>query len=270
MSNEDERAQKFVERHFPVTAAFLAAERGEGPAPVYGPTGLQNAHDDQPEPYVTVRVDYRVSRFELFAALAAGYATSNEMQDPDGMTVQQIRYDVEAQLSLMSWRDMEDLVESVAGQIEQGEHPEQMQALKRAMDRAYPVAPAPVRPSRTGGDTVTVDTVDHGPVTLDEPFWCLGVHPAEAYREDIVHEGEESPLLVDTACHGQVRIAVASLVQRPFSPTDASVSVAVEFDEQHEYDVAGLSDLADNLVAYAVGPLHQLIERLTLLEGDES
>ncbi|QDN81811.1 hypothetical protein FNV64_45295 [Streptomyces sp. S1A1-7] len=118
--------------------------------------------------------------------------------------------------------------------------------------------------------TVTVDTGDHGPVTFDEPFWCLGQHDGEPYREDISHEGEDHPLLIGTPCHGEVRIAVASLTQRPFSPTDAHVRVAVEFDELHEYDAASLADLADSLVSYAVGPLHQLIERLQLLEGGES
>ena len=192
--SEEERARTFVERHFPVTAAFLAAERGEGPAPVYGPSDVQNAHDDQPEPHVVVRVAYRMSRWELLAALAAGYATTNIERSPDDMTVQQIRYDVEAQLSLMSWRDMEDLVESVAGQIEQGEHPEQMQALKRAMDRAYSPRPEPEprpmqRPYYEGG-TVTLQTVDHGEIVVDEPVWCVG-HDDEpvGHRADVTHKG---------------------------------------------------------------------------------
>ncbi|WP_406127527.1 DUF6907 domain-containing protein [Streptomyces sp. NBC_00989] len=192
MSGEQDRAQKFVERHFPVTAAFLAAERGEGEPPTFGPTGVQNAHDDQPEPFVVVRVAYQLSRFELFAALADGYATTNTGADPDGMTVQQIRSDVEAYLSGASWRDMEALVETVAGQIEGGERPEQMQALKRAMDRAFPLhrEPAPVQQPVYGDGTVTVETDDHGEIVTDEPSWCLG-HDGEpiGYRADITHKG---------------------------------------------------------------------------------
>lgn len=266
--SEEERARKFVERHFPVTAAFLAADGGGGPAPVYGPSSIQNAHDDQPEPFVRVRVDYQMSRIELFAALAAGYATTNTGVNPDDMTVAQIRYDVEAQLSLMSWREMEDLVETSAGQIERGEHPEQMAALKRAIDRAYPVRP--VQAPRSSGDTVTVDTTDQGPVTMPEPHWCLGEHDSEGYRSDISHEGEEIPLLVPTGCHGEVRLGMASLTQHPFSPTDARVLAAVEFDELHEYDADELASMLDSLVAWAIGPMHALVERLQLLNGGQS
>lgn len=270
--SEEERARKFVERHFPVTARFLAAERGGGLAPVYGPTSLQNDHDDQPEPHVIVRVDYRLSRWELLAALAAGYATANEAQDPDTMTVEEIRYDVEAFLADTSARDLDAMVEEVAAKVERGDDRAQMEALRRAMDRAYPPASTFVeRPAQSPrGDTVTVPTADHGDVVLDEPFWCLGEHEPEGYREDISHEGEEIPLVVPTGCHGEVRLGVASLTQHPFSPRDSRVLVAVEFDELHEYDARELADMLDSLVAWAIGPMHQMVERLQLLEGGES
>ncbi|MER5259730.1 hypothetical protein [Streptomyces sp. NPDC002855] len=117
--------------------------------------------------------------------------------------------------------------------------------------------------------TVTVQTGDHGPVTLDEPFWCTGVHPPVDCRSDIVHDGEESALVIETPCHGPVRVAAAALLQYPFGLRDRQVRVLVEFDELHEYDAATLAVLADSLVAYAVGPLHGLIERLQLLEGGD-
>ncbi|WOX09183.1 DUF6907 domain-containing protein [Streptomyces sp. N50] len=190
--SEEQRARKFVERHFPVTAAFLAAEPAEGEPPVFGPAEVQNAHDDQPEPFVVVRVAYRLSRFELFAALADGYATTNTGADPDDMTVQQIRSDVEAYLCGASWRDMEDLVETVARQIEGGEHPEQMAALRRAMDRAYPLhrEPEPASDPVYGNGTVTLTTTDQGRVTEPEPEWCIG-HEGQivSYRSDITHRG---------------------------------------------------------------------------------
>lgn len=290
MSSEEERVQKFVERHFPRTAAFLAAERGGGEPPVFGPTGVQNAHDDQSEPYVVVNVAYRLGRFELFAALADGYATTNTGADPDTMSVEQIRSDVEAYLCGASWRDMEALVETVAGQIEGGEHPEQMQALKRAMDRAYPLRPAPARAPEfaaefphvaahlareRGEDTVTVQTVDHGPVTFTEPFWCLGLHPDGSYRADIAHQGDEIALVVETPCHGEVRMLSASLYQGPFSEHETTAVVAaVEFGEDgtesHSLGSQDLAAVADGMVAFAVGELHGLIERVQLLTGGES
>lgn len=268
--SEDERARKFVERHFPVVAAFLAAERGGGPAPVYGPTGVQNDHDDQPEPWVTVRVDYRVSRWELLAALAAGYATANEMQDPDGMTVEEIRRDVESFLADTSARELDAMVEEVAGRVERGEDREQFEALRRAMDRAYPVAAA--RPVRVPGErTVTVRTLDAGDVVTVEPHWCIGEHADGEHRADLNHQGEEHPLFVPTACCGTVQVGTASLYQRPFAERSTrSVVVAVDFAGSHETDAEHLAGLADALVAYAVGPLHSLIERLQLLEGGQS
>jgi hypothetical protein len=118
--------------------------------------------------------------------------------------------------------------------------------------------------------TVTVHTTDHGDVTLSEPFWCLGVHMAEGHREDIEHQGRPVRLTVDTPCHGKEQVLEAVLFQRPFSthgPTGPLV--AVEFTaDLHEYDSGHLAGLADGLVAFAVGPLHQLIEQLTLLESD--
>jgi hypothetical protein len=141
MSSEEERAQRFVERHFPEVSRFLAAERGGAPAPVFGPTDVQNVHDDQPEPHVTVRVAYRMSRVELFAVLAAGYAVTNIDRSPDSMTVEEIRYDVEGYLADTSLLNLSDTVETVEGILARGEHPEQTQALKRALDRAYPAAP---------------------------------------------------------------------------------------------------------------------------------
>ena len=121
------------------------------------------------------------------------------------------------------------------------------------------------------GHTVIVDTADHGPVTLPEPFWCTGEHPAEGYREDIEHQGEPIRLTVDTACHGEVEVLNASLFQRPFSTTGSTQPmVSVELDDWHEFNAGQLAGFADSLVSFAVGPLHQLIERLQLLEGGES
>ncbi|MFF7331535.1 DUF6907 domain-containing protein [Streptomyces sp. NPDC008150] len=166
--SEESRARSFFERHYPEVAAFLAADRGgEGAAPVIGPTGQQNVHDDQAGPHVVVRVDYRLSRPELFAALAAGYATTNTGADPDTMTVDEIRRDVEAYLADTSALTLSDMVETVARQVQGGQHPEQMQALKRAMDRAYTTRAQP-------------------PVGVGCPSWCVDHYDAEG---TVTHAG---------------------------------------------------------------------------------
>ncbi|MER5507190.1 hypothetical protein ABT052_17895 [Streptomyces sp. NPDC002766] len=122
-----------------------------------------------------------------------------------------------------------------------------------------------------GGRTVTVRTLDAGDVVTAEPHWCIGEHADGEYRADLNHQGEEHPLFVPTSCCGTVQVATASLYQRPFAERSTrSVVVAVDFAGSHETDAEHLAGLADALVAYAVGPLHQLVERLQMLEGGES
>ncbi|MFF9285235.1 DUF6907 domain-containing protein [Streptomyces griseosporeus] len=119
--------------------------------------------------------------------------------------------------------------------------------------------------------TITVPTGDHGDVTLPEPFWCLGEHEFEGYREDIEHRGEDVVLTVPTPCHGEVPFTTLTLVQRPFSPTDRAVKVTAELDgDWHDLSSSELAAVADTLVALVVGPIHGVIERLQLLEGDAS
>lgn len=123
--------------------------------------------------------------------------------------------------------------------------------------------------------TRTVNTIDHGPVTFTEPFWCTGLHPDGDYRADIAHQGEEIALVVETPCHGEVRMLSASLYRAPFSEHETTAVVAaVEFGEDgtesHSLGSQDLAAVADGMVAFAVSELHGLIERLQLLEGGES
>lgn len=141
--------------------------------------------------------------------------------------------------------------------------------VRRSVDDQFP-AVAAFLAGEDAPRMVTVQTGDHGPVTMPEPFWCAGIHLPRDRRSDLTHDGEEFALVIDTTLHGPVRVAAASLLQYPYSLRDQTVHVLVEFDEIHEYDAASLALLADSLVAYAIGPLHGLIERLQLLEEGES
>jgi hypothetical protein len=266
--SEQERARKFVERHFPVTAAFLAAECGEGPAPVFGPTALQNDHDDQPEPWVTVRVDYRVSRFELLAALADGYATANEQQDPDGMTVAEIRYDVEAFFADTSARDLDACVEAIAAKVESGEDREQMEALRRAMDRAYPVSappPPPVQQPVYGDGTVTLDTLDHGRITIDEPAWCTG-HDGEqvVQRVDVTHVG-----VTVTGEYAGVEFLPACISWAPFAELRPEPYPLVDVDEFPGMTPDELRELGAKVALHA-GRLYSKANELDRLRREGS
>ncbi|MFJ9628071.1 DUF6907 domain-containing protein [Streptomyces sp. NPDC101175] len=255
--SEQERAQTPIERHFPVTAAFLAAEPAEGPAPVFGSGAVQNAQDDQPEPHVIVRVAYRLSRWELLAALADGYATTNTGQNPDDMTVAQIRDDVEAYLCGASWRDTDALIEQVAGQIERGEHPEQMAALLRAMDRAYPLhrEEPPTQSPRYGDGTVTLLTSDRGEVTVDEPAWCIG-HDDDlvGYYSDITHNGRTVTAPIVTARYGASKIMSARVSHAPHAveQPEPFPLLSVELDAHGDLDPADGHNLARALRLAAV------------------
>ncbi|MFJ4879335.1 DUF6907 domain-containing protein [Streptomyces sp. NPDC088745] len=116
--------------------------------------------------------------------------------------------------------------------------------------------------------TVTVHTVDHGPVTIPEPTWCVGEHEAEAYRVDIEHQGAETVATVETACHGPVPVLSMALVQRPFSSTETRVMAAVYVDgEWHEFDAAGLNGLIATIWRFAVDDMPRMAARLVKLNG---
>lgn len=163
--------------------------------PVFGPSSRQNVHDDQPAPHVAVRVEFLLSRDELLAAFAGGYGVTNVGGNPDTMTVEEIRYDVEAHLADSSLLELDDFVQTVRAQAASGPHVEQMQALERAIDRAYPLEepPQPTQNPVYGDGTVTVDTLDHGRVTMSEPAWCEGHEELLVQlRVDTAHIGAET------------------------------------------------------------------------------
>ena len=116
------------------------------------------------------------------------------------------------------------------------------------------------------GRTVTVATNDHGDVTLPEPAWCRGLHPAEAYRVDIAHEGEETLALIPTLCHGEAPTLTASLIQRPFSPDRNGVVAALFIDgDWHELD-SKLLDRAAAIIVERAAELRHLARQLAALE----
>jgi len=110
--------------------------------PVFGPTGVCNVTDDAPTGYTVVRIDYRVSREELFAALLLGFTETDPDRDPDTLSVTEIRGEVEATLAMQSANDIWRVVE----QVEDGRYSavqlRRVDALRRAMDRAYPTGAA--------------------------------------------------------------------------------------------------------------------------------
>lgn len=215
--------------------------------PVFGPSSRQNVHDDQPAPHVAVRVEFLLSRDELLAAFASGYGITNVGGNPDTMTVEEIRYDVEAHLADTSLLDLDDLVQVVARQKSTGVHVEQMQALERALDRAYPLEepPQPTQNPVYGDGTVTVDTLDHGRVTMSEPAWCEGHEELLVQlRVDTAHIGAETAAEYDGVDFLPVRFSWAPFSQRQPEP----MADVAEFPGMGP---DGLRCLAAQLAAYS-------------------
>ncbi|MGY3845264.1 DUF6907 domain-containing protein [Streptomyces hydrogenans] len=113
---------------------------------------------------------------------------------------------------------------------------------------------------------VTVDTGDQGTVALTEPGWCTGGHEPVEYRADIEHQGPETPVGIETPCHGTVLTLGASIAQRPYSPTGAGVHALIRVGEEwHELSSAGLDRAAAALVEHATA-LRHLARQLSVLE----
>jgi hypothetical protein len=73
--------------------------------------------------------------------------------------------------------------------------------------------------------TVTVQTGDHGPVTVDEPAWCTADHDTpQAFRTDISHFGPDIDITVDSP-RGPAEALTLRLTRYPY--TELPVGTAV-------------------------------------------
>jgi hypothetical protein len=118
--------------------------------------------------------------------------------------------------------------------------------------------------------TVTVRLADGTSRTVPEPGWCLGRHADGLDLVDLMHEGPENSLEVATR-RGAVTVMSAALVQNPYatSPEARAPRATVLLpDGWVSFSPAGLSMLADGLVAYA-GELRLLAAQLGhLVDGE--
>ncbi|MFH9038981.1 DUF6907 domain-containing protein [Streptomyces sp. NPDC017966] len=114
--------------------------------------------------------------------------------------------------------------------------------------------------------TVTLPTIDHGPVTIPEPSWCAGHanHRPDTERVDLAHTGED----VTLHFRGQ-QLAHACLDQAPYAERatrDVQVSVSLTGTA---LDARGMYELAAALDTYA-DRLRTLADSLLVIaaEGD--
>ncbi|MET7651539.1 hypothetical protein [Streptomyces sp. NPDC005486] len=99
--------------------------------------------------------------------------------------------------------------------------------------------------------TVTLQTEDHGDVTLPEPSWCRGHddHSPTMYRCDIVHYGTETVLAYQGAALYRVMLAESPYATRP--EQRAVVAYIEQADHTADFTPAGLYDLAATLDTHA-------------------
>ncbi|MDW4904443.1 hypothetical protein RB628_03590 [Streptomyces sp. ADMS] len=111
---------------------------------------------------------------------------------------------------------------------------------------------------------ITLPTADHGPVTLDEPAWCIGHpnHRPDDRRADILHTGPDVALVFQGRDIGDASLVESPYAELPGGALGVSVSLLGRtLDPVHLYGFAAsldtyadrLRDLADQLTALLAG-----------------
>ncbi|MFD7995858.1 DUF6907 domain-containing protein [Streptomyces mexicanus] len=84
--------------------------------------------------------------------------------------------------------------------------------------------------------TVSLETVDHGLVELDEPAWCIG-HGTEmgvpVYRDDITHNSVRVKAGAVTETHDWVPMLTAYISWAPFREIVPVISLIL--DMEHDF-----------------------------------
>lgn len=185
--------------------------------PVFGPTEVFG--DEGYTPELVVRVAYKLSREQALTALSIGFTDLVPDVDAETITVEETRTELEGWLAAQSIIELDRHVIQARATTYPAEAQTVMDALARALDRAYPPRrPEPVRqPPRYGNGTVTLDTFDHGDVTVPEPTWCAGHEwQPNPHRADITHNGVHVKTSASTWNHGLVEVMDAYISHAPY------------------------------------------------------
>ncbi|MGW0632431.1 DUF6907 domain-containing protein [Streptomyces sp. NPDC002758] len=112
--------------------------------------------------------------------------------------------------------------------------------------------------------TVTLQTIDHGEITIPEPDWCLG-HDGEpvGYRSDVVHKGPIVAASVETD-RGPVEFLKARISWGPFGELQPEPFPVADVEEFPPMSPAQLRELAAE-VGLHVGRLYRLSNELDRL-----
>ncbi|MGW3651875.1 DUF6907 domain-containing protein [Streptomyces sp. NPDC000878] len=239
--------------------------------PVYGPTEVFQEEDTAPD--VVVRVAFALSRVQLLTALSIGFTEMNSGRDAEHLTVDEVRREVEGWLHAAASVELERYVSQ--GQLTA--HPAEVQpvmdGLGAALDRAYPPVAVgektvadlrPVQRPRYGDGTVTLQTLDHGEITIAEPAWCLG-HDGEqiVQRVDVTHVGRTIAAELETD-GGTIEFLPARISWGPFAELRPEPYPLADVDDFPGMDPGLLRELAAETALHA-GRLYRLSNELDRL-----
>lgn len=82
---------------------------------------------------------------------------------------------------------------------------------------------------------VTLNTMDHGPVTFECPAWCIGhgwQPDGEIGRNDIAHQSVRVKAGIETEGHDWLSLLEARITWAPFSELVPTVYVRMDVAEQ--------------------------------------
>jgi hypothetical protein len=134
---------------------------------------------------------------------------------------------------------------------------------RRFVDRHFPEI-ARFLDSRT----VTVDTVDHGQVQLDEPAWCIGHGTemgVEVHRDDITHNSVRVKAGAVTESKGWVPMLTAYISWAPFRELVPVISLVL--DAEGDFPAEDGRNVAEGL-RVAASRIEQIATEAIRLRGE--
>lgn len=116
--------------------------------------------------------------------------------------------------------------------------------------------------------TIVIHTVDHGPVELDEPSWCIG-HGTDAgnlvYRDDVTHNSVRVKASADTDRYGRLPVMNCRISWSPF--TELVPVVSVVLDVEGDFPAEDVPHLMQGL-ADCIRRLDQVATEAIRLRGE--
>ncbi|WP_060902773.1 DUF6907 domain-containing protein [Streptomyces europaeiscabiei] len=113
---------------------------------------------------------------------------------------------------------------------------------------------------------VTLDTIDRGLVTVDEPAWCIGHGwQRDIGRNDITHNSVRAKSWVDTETYGREPLLTTRVTWAPF--VELVPVVTVEMDVIGDYSAEDALKVARGLRIAACRLERVAAEAIRLREG---